>query len=648
MLIIGTAGHIDHGKTSLVGALTGIRTDRLKEEQARGISIELGFAYIDLDGARCGIVDVPGHERFIRQMIAGASGIDVVMLVIAADEGVMQQTREHLDVCRLLGITDGFVVLSKVDLVDADWLELVESDVAEFVRGTFLEGAPIVRYSLSQPESFGAIRAELERRAVAVRNRPATSRHVQADLPFRLPVDRAFSLRGFGTIVTGTVASGFLAPGEAVTLLPSGHSAKVRGIESHGSPATLVSAGRRAAVNLQGLEKDDVERGEVLVRTGSLDSTSMLDLDLFLLPHVGKLLETRAKALVHIGTAQVTATLVLLDTDVMEPGETRPVQLRLDRPVVALGGDRVVLRGFEHLDHYGTTFGGGRVLHPCPRKHKAHDDGVLSALASLRAGATLDAARVCVDLAGLTGLTDRLLAQVVGCSLVAATALATALLASGAAFSVTEDGVRRLLPTGPFEALMSKALDHVSDYHARWPHRAGVPKGELRTQIWADLSPRLFAEVLAVLAERGRIAPAERTVRRIDFAPRLSTSLLAARDGVLAALDSGGYTTPSAEELTAALAPRKVTAHDVLEVIELLVDEGQVSKLDGGLLFHKRHIDALVERVTSWIREHGELTTADLKELTGASRKYSVPLGEHLDALRVTARYGDVRRLRGG
>mgnify|MGYP001603175612 CR=1 FL=1 len=641
MLVIGTAGHVDHGKTSLVEALTGIQTDRLKEEQARGISIELGFAHLTLDGHRYGIVDVPGHERFLRQMIAGATGIDLVMLVIAADEGVMPQTREHLDVCRLLGLRHGFVVLSKVDLAgDDDWLALVHEDIADFVRGTFLEGAPVVPYSRVRPDTHAAVVSELLR----VAREAGAGRLRAAQRPFRLPIDRVFSLRGFGTVVTGTVASGSLAAGEAVALMPSGRAARVRGLESHGEAVQEVTAGQRAAVNLQGVEKDDVDRGEVLARTGSLEASHLLDIDLHLLPHVSKLLETRAKALVHLGTAQVTGTVVLLDSDAMEPGETRPAQLRLDAAVAAVAGDAVVLRGFEALEHHGTTFGGGSVIHPRPKKHSAGDKTVLACLAALRDGELPERVRAALELEGIGGLDARALAQITGATTDEVTAAARALGVADAAFEVTIDGTALFVPAGPFEALLERTLRIIRDYHDRHPQRAGIPRGELRSQVGTSLPARLFGELVAVLERRGAISPADKSVRLAAHVPRLSKALGLARDGVIAALDAGVYATPFAEEIAMALAPKGVPLADVVEVVDLLLEEGLIVRLEGGLLFHRRHIDALVARVTACLAERGELTTADLKEFTQTSRKYFVPLGEHLDALRVTARVGDVRR----
>ncbi|MBT9559296.1 MAG: selenocysteine-specific translation elongation factor [Myxococcales bacterium] len=649
MLIIGTAGHIDHGKTSLVRALTGIETDRLKEEQARGISIELGFAWMDVGGLRCGIVDVPGHERFIRQMIAGATGIDLVMLVIAADEGVMQQTREHLDVCRLLGISSGFVVLSKIDLVDPEWLELVKADVATFVSGTFLEGAPVLEVTLLPGSGGGAtqattaIRSEIERQAPAAGER----RRRAATLPFRLPVDRVFTMRGFGTVVTGTVASGNVDVGDAVTLQPSGAAAKVRGIESHGDAVHSAVGGHRAAVNLQGLDRESVDRGEVLTRPGSFTPSHLLDVDLHFLAHAGKILETGAKALVHLGTTQVTGTIVLLGADAMEPGETRPAQLRLDRPVVAMAGDRVVLRGFEQLAHYGTTFGGATVRHPTPLKHKAGDTEVLATISTLAGDDMTAKLRVVTVDAGLFGYDERQFTQILGAPGSEIAEGLAALTATAQLFRVQEGGTDRYVHASHFDALCDKAETLLASHHERSPHRPGMPLGELRSQLRYDLSPRLFAEIIAVLAARGRVVAEQRWVRRIDFTPRLSAAMASARERGLTLLRAAGLATPSLVELGDQLRGTGTTpsAQDVAEVVELLVEEGLVVKVDG-LLFHKEAIDGLAQAVRTWFEGHETLNTTEFKELTGASRKYSVPLAEYLDSLKLTARYGDVRKRR--
>src|SRR5512138_894939 len=374
-IVLGTAGHIDHGKTSLVKALTGVDTDRLREEKRRGITIELGFAHLALpDGSVAGVVDVPGHERFVRSMAAGAGGIDLVVLVIAADEGVMPQTREHLDICRLLGVPRGLVAVTKSDLLPglgAGWLPLLEQDVREVTRGTFLEGAPIVPVSSATREGLDRLVAELAALAAEVAERPA-------DGPAFLPIDRAFSLKGFGTVVTGTLLSGELREGDEVALLPASHAVgalRVRSLQVHGAGTPRALAGQRTAVNLPGVEPAAIRRGQVLVHPGVVPASAVLDAELTLLAAAPKPLRHRAKLLLHVGTAQVPATVALLDRGELAPGGTAFGQLRLGAPAAALPGQRFILRGFAALEGRGKTVGGGRILAvAAPRRRRGRPE----------------------------------------------------------------------------------------------------------------------------------------------------------------------------------------------------------------------------------------------------------------------------------
>ncbi|MDX9818518.1 MAG: selenocysteine-specific translation elongation factor, partial [Desulfococcus multivorans] len=372
-IILGTAGHIDHGKTTLIKALTGINTDRLKEEQRRGITIELGFAAFDLPGGRhVGIVDVPGHEKFVKNMVAGATGIDIVAMVIAADEGVMPQTREHMEICALLGVRHGLVVLTKVDLVDEEWLELVMEDIRDFVQGTFLEDRPIVPVSSVTGRGMDDFVAALEQLSREVPERSSSG-------IFRLPVDRVFTMRGFGTVITGTLISGRVSVGETVMLYPSGITAKVRGIQVHNQAAEAAEAGMRTAVNFQGLEKTVVNRGDILSTPAALAASYMVDVMFHYLKSNRKPIKNRTRVRFHTGTSEVLGNLILLDTEELVPGESAPAQLRLETPVALVKDDRFVARSYSPV----RTVGGGKVLNPIPVKHKRFDDGVVGMLRDL-------------------------------------------------------------------------------------------------------------------------------------------------------------------------------------------------------------------------------------------------------------------------
>ena len=359
-IILGTAGHIDHGKTSLIKALTGTDTDRLKEEKERGITIELGFAALDLpSGQHLGIVDVPGHEKFVKNMVAGATGIDIVVMVIAADEGVMPQTREHMEICTLLGVKHGMVAVTKIDMVDEEWLELALDDIRDFVRGTFLEDAPVSTVSSATQEGIPEFVKTLDELAAKIPERP------HSDL-FRLPIDRVFTIKGFGTVITGTLISGRVQVGSTIMIYPSGITSKVRGIQVHNEGAEEARAGMRTAINFQGLEKEAISRGEVLSRPNALEASYMVDVSLHYLASNKKPIKNRTRVRFHTGTSEVLGNLIVLDRNEIPPGEDTVVQLRLDTPVALVKDDRFVIRSYSPI----STIGGGKVLNPIPLKHK--------------------------------------------------------------------------------------------------------------------------------------------------------------------------------------------------------------------------------------------------------------------------------------
>jgi len=376
-IILGTAGHIDHGKTSLIKALTGIETDRLKEEKQRGITIELGFAHFNLPGGQAlGIVDVPGHEKFVKNMVAGATGIDIVALVIAADEGVMPQTKEHLEICQLLKIQHGLVVLTKIDMVESDWLELVKEDVSEYLSETFLSEAPMVEVSSVTGQGMEDLTDVLDKLAQEVPEKEVG--HI-----FRVPVDRVFTMKGFGTVITGTGISGKIRVGDEITIYPQGVSTRIRGLQVHNKEENDVSAGLRTAVNLQGIEKAVIRRGDVLATKDSLRPTYMVDVDLDLLSSAPRKLKNRARVRFHSGTSEIMARVVLLERDEMKPGESCFAQIRLDEPTAVLRGDRYVLRSYSPV----RAIGGGEVLNALPgRKKKRFSDAVLAEMKSLQSG----------------------------------------------------------------------------------------------------------------------------------------------------------------------------------------------------------------------------------------------------------------------
>jgi selenocysteine-specific elongation factor len=642
-VVVGTAGHIDHGKTSLVRALTGIDTDRLREEKRRGITIELGFAHLTLpDGTVAGVVDVPGHERFVRAMAAGAGGIDLVVLVIAGDEGVMPQTREHLDICRLLGVPRGLVALTKSDLLPAlgaDWLPLLEADVREVTKGTFLEGSAIVPVSASTGDGLEELKRRIAALAAEVPERPA-------DGPLFLPVDRAFSMKGFGTVVTGTLLSGAVGEGDEVTLLPAPAGAaplRVRSVQVHGAHTPRALAGQRTAVNLPGVEPTAVRRGQALVHAGVVPRSSLLDVEVTLLVAAPKPLRHRAKLLLHVGTAQVSASVALVDRGELRPGETTVAQLRLAEPVAALPGQRFILRGFAVLEGRGKTVGGGRVLGvAAPRRRRGRPETAAQLTVLARGDADARVGAV-LELAGPAGLD---LAALVGRTALSPKAAQAALDRLGAkGGALLFDRERRSYVAGPVAAALGRRLLAAVDrFHADRPLAAGVGREELRGRLPPVTDPRLFQRVLAGLVERGELVLEGEHVRRKGHAAASGVDAGALKEKVLRTLAQGGLTPAWVAELPAQVG---ASPADVQAVLKLLLAEGKVVRTSPELWFDGAAVAALRERLVGFLRERKEISTQEFKDLVGATRKHVIPLAEYFDREKVTLRVGEKRVLRG-
>jgi selenocysteine-specific elongation factor len=629
-VVAGTAGHIDHGKSTLVHALTGIDPDRLKEEKERGITIDIGFAHLDLGGGlTLGIVDVPGHERFVKNMLAGVGGIDLVMLVIAADEGVMPQTREHLAICQLLRVRSGCVVLTKVDLAEPDWLELVREDVRGFLRGTFLEDAPLLPVSAKTGEGLPALRETLARLAGAV---PARS----TDATFRLPIDRVFTIRGFGTVVTGAVASGQLALEERVEVYPRGLQAKVRGIQTHGRPVPAAVAGQRAAVNLQGVERAAIERGDVLSLPGLLEPTYMLDATCELLADAPAPLRARQRVRFHIGTSEVMARVHLLEGASLEPGRTGYVQLRLEAPVVALPRDRYVIRSYSPM----VTIGGGELLDVAPPKARRGAEHVarLRVLERGEAAAVLEAH---IERIGGGGARTAVLRARTPFGPEALRALLQDLVARGRVLLVDREWYVHAEAAG---RLGREAEGELRAFHAREPLKPGMSKEELRTRL-GTLDERVFLALLERFAAAGLLVVEKDKVRAAQHAVRLTADQQAARDRLEAEFQGAGVAPPTLEEAFQKLGLAPPLGH---AVAQLLVDGRRLVRIREGLYFHAEPLQGAVDRVLAFLRDRREITPQDIKDLLGISRKYAIPLLEWLDSQRLTVRVGDKRVLRAG
>ncbi|HMN01643.1 MAG TPA: selenocysteine-specific translation elongation factor [Geobacter anodireducens] len=633
-LILGTAGHIDHGKTSLVRALTGINTDRLPEEKSRGITIELGFAHLELPGGlQFGIVDVPGHERFVRTMVAGVGGMDMVMLVIAADEGVMPQTREHLEICQLLGVKRGLVVLTKSDLVEPDWLDLVVEEVRDYLVGSFLEEAPIVPASSRTGAGIEAVKAELARLAVQVDEK-------KTEGPFRLPVDRVFTVTGFGTVVTGTLLSGTISVGDEVELLPSGLPARVRGVQTHGRRGDAASAGQRVAVNLQGVEHTEVERGDIVVPRGVYRTTRAVDARLDYLPSAPRELRHRSTLRLHSATYEVPAQVILLDRDALIPGDSAYIQLRLRHPVLLLPGDPFVLRSYSPQ----ATLGGGRVLDPMPPRRRRRSDEALALLQALGEHSDPDTVRLLVSGSLLTGICFEDIVVRGGLSARRTEAVMAALLSTGEVVQMVREP-RLFLSRASFASLKGLLLSEVEGYLRDNPLREGLGKEELKTRLPRRSDPRFFTPLLASLEKEGKIVvdrdlvklPGRKgtvTVDQADFQVRVEK-----------ALQRGGYEPPTIKEMCDSL---HCVEKMLLEHLNILAREGRAVKVKSDIFYAPEPVADIREKLMAYLRDKGEIMPPEFRELTGLSRKFMIPLLEFFDQEKMTIRVGDKRILRRG
>lgn len=618
-IIVGTAGHIDHGKTSLVKALTGIDADRLEEEKRRGITIDLGFAHLQLTSEiRLGFVDVPGHERFVKNMLAGAAGIDLVLFVIAADESIKPQTREHFDICRLLGVRAGVVALTKCDAVDQDLLDLVKLEAEEFFANSFLEGAPIVPVSSLTGSGLAELREALREQAASTPQKDAAG-------PARLPVDRSFSMRGFGTVVTGTLASGVIERDQILELLPAGRDVRVRGIQVHGEKTDRALAGSRTALNLADIEAKELQRGMVIAQKGEFQATREIDCRIELLPSAARL-KNRAPVHFHAGTAEGEGIVRLLnETLVLEPGASAFARIRLREPMVLAPGDRYILRRFSPV----TTIGGGSVIDAAPPKSR-RGAAINKRLNVLETGTVAEKIGLLVEesIAGLpvTALAARL-------SIREQDVMSAAM--NGSLWAVPGHGwiARREWAAKAREALISEVRDH----HARAPLETGMPRHDLKTKILPAAPAFLFE---AILAECGELAAEGDRIRHRQHRVVLREDELQARTKMEAAFLQGGLSAPATAEIL------KTTGLDLARgqsVLQVLLREKVLVRVSNDLILHQSAIGHL--RALLQTKKTEAFSVATFKEWTGISRKFAVPLLEFCDREKLTVRRGDLRTI---
>jgi len=631
-IILGTAGHIDHGKTSLIKAITGIDTDRLKEEKLRGITIELGFASIDLPGGQhIGIVDVPGHEKFVKNMVAGATGIDIVVMVIAADEGIMPQTREHMEICTLLGIKHGLVALTKLDLVDEEWLELATDDVKEFTRKTFLEDAPVIPLSSATGQGISDFIKILDEISLKIPQRSQTGL-------FRLPVDRIFSMKGFGTVITGTLIAGSVRVGDTVMIYPSLITSKVRGIQVHNKSQSTAEAGMRTAINFQGIEKASINRGDVVAYPGSLQSSYMLDVSFHFLQSNEKPIKTRTRVRFHAGTSEVLGNLILLDRDELVPGDTSIAQLRLDSPISLVKDDRFVIRSYSPI----RTIGGGQILNPIPRKHKRFKSEIVKELNDLIDQSPDEIISYHLNESGYSGISLSHLKVMTNLSEKLLKTSMQSLLSKKIIFQADKEN-KIYIHINALIKLEKDILDILSKYHQANPLKAGMPKEELKSRLPAYIGLKLSNLVLAQMIKDKSIIQEGDIIRLKDHKVSLKVDQAKIRKKILDIYKENGLQPPYFKEVVKNLNIDSKLAKDVLLH---LVDEKFIIKVKEDLYFDAESVKSLKNRLLDFLKANNEITTPQFKDMTGASRKYVIPLLEYLDSNNITIRIGDIRRLR--
>ena len=631
-IIIGTAGHIDHGKTTLIKALTGRETDTLKEEKDRGISINLGFTYFDLpSGRRAGIIDVPGHEKFIKNMLAGISSIDMVLLVIAADEGIMPQTREHFEILQLLNVKKGIIVLTKADLVDAEWIEMIKGDLNDEFKGTFLENAPIHAVSAKTKMGFEGLVRDIDKITEEV-DAKDTEGH------FRLPVDRAFSVSGFGTVVTGTIISGRVKVGETVEVYPSKIVAKVRGIHIHDKPEDVGEAGQRCAINLANVKLSEIGRGNVVSKLNIMEPSFSIDCALYYLKSVEKPLVNRQRVRLYHGTDEILCRVIILDREEIAPGESAYVQLRLEKPINAQRNDRYVLRSYSPMQ----TIAGGIVIEPSAEKAKRFNEKYIEELKIKESGKTEDILENTIS--KLSGdfpdtavilkaigkneedIEDRLQALVEDSIIIKLTALDKTIY-------IHKDFIRQKIEE--IEQILTK-------YHNENPLKAGMPKEEIKNKLFGkNIKQKIYDEILMLMENRSVIKVYEKIVSLYHFRVQYTNEQEKFKSGIILSYDKGRYNTTKYTDLVVSEKDKK----SFKMVFDSLIDSEELIKVAEDCIFTKEHYENAKELVYNHIKENGSITASTAREVFGTSRKFAVALLEHFDGIKLTKRVENDRVL---
>lgn len=629
-VIIGTAGHVDHGKTLLIKALTGIDTDRLVEEKKRGITIELGFAHLDWpDGTQAGIVDVPGHEKFIKNMLAGAGGIDLAMLIIAADDGVMPQTVEHLDILTLLGVKDGLIVITKADTVDPEWLEMMQEEIREKTEGSFLEGKPMVAVSAYTGQGIPELKEMLRELVLK-----AEDKNLRA--PFRLPIDRVFSVDGFGTVVTGTLIEGSVCEGDSAVLVPSGIETKIRNLQVHGKNVDTAYAGQRVAINLANLKKADIQRGDAVVKPGSLKISRMLDVRLQNLKHAGRIIRNDSQVHLYHGAAVLLAKVILIGREELKPGENCYAQLRLTEPIASKKGDRFVIRFFSPLE----TIGGGVILDENPRRYKRSNTQAENALKIKESGTSRDQ-------------TIQVLTEF-GRHLPSVSEIAAKLHTEE---SVVLEELQDLCSTGqireilPGRYIAAASMDEIwtecyailQPYHIKNPLHAGIKASELRQKLFKATGFECADALLDALREEGKIRYVGERCALIDHKVVLTKRQKAIAERLISIYQQTKVDTPLTDDVIMMFPPAERA--DVKPVLESLCTSGELVMLAPHITWHTETYERVFFLAKTYFESNETLTLAQFRDLLDSSRKYALAVLEYYDKNRYTRKDGESRRL---
>ncbi len=628
-LIIGTAGHIDHGKTTLVKALTGKETDRLKEEKQRGISIELGFAPFMLpNGQKAAIVDVPGHERFIRHMLAGAFGIDMVLFTIAADEGVMPQTREHMDIIELLGVNKGIIVITKKDMVDEEWLMMMEEEIREYIDHTILKGSPLIPVSGITGEGIPELLQAIETMAETVEEKSSFG---QA----RLPIDRVFTISGFGTVVTGTLWSGQLNVGDTVELMPVQKPVKIRTLQVHNEKVPSAFAGQRVAVNLQGVEVAEIKRGYLLASPGYMAPSYRVDARMRLLSSSPRTLKNWSRVRFHLGTDETLGRVVLLDRDELLPGEESYVQIAMEKPVVGYKGDPFVIRYYSPV----TTIGGGNIIDPVAPKQKRFREDVLDELAVKEEGSLYDVVLHELESNGYNPVSLMDLSKKTGAPEQDIQEELNLLIDDEKALKIVSGKDILFLSQAGVWKMNQEMLAVLQDYHQKYSLRLGYPKEDMRSRLFKNVNTKVFASILKYMEENNMISVRNNVVAVPGYKPEPGEKYAKAMQTIRKAMQENLFTPPSLEELRDMLGQEA----DVSELIAYLTDNGELVRINETMYFSSQAIENGKEIMEYYFSKEKELPLATARDLLHTSRKYALPLLEYYDRIRFTRRIGDMR-----